>query len=428
MDSSQIWQKGVVAPPLKVSLGEVLNALSTALDRVSPKLDAHQRRVCYIAMRIAEQLTLSDSDKEKLYSAALIHDIGAIALAERLELLDFESEEPHRHAKMGARLLARYSHFAALAPIVEYHHMPWSNGTGSRKVPFASHIIHLADRIEVRIQGAANILGEAEEIRQFARDNRGERFHPDCVDAFLSVSRPDCFWLDVLSPRLDGMLREMSPVGAYQLDMEQLVQLTRFFSLVIDSRSRFTATHSAGVAACAEMLARLLDADDLTARKMLVAGLLHDIGKLAVPNTLLEANRKLATVEFAAVRTHSYVTHDVLSCIRGLGDIVTWAANHHERLDGSGYPNGLAGDAICLPSRIMAVSDVFTALTESRPYRSGMETGKAMGLLFDMANAGKLDRRVVNLVATNLRQIDHCRQTAQKGAERNLSEFWQLAN
>ncbi len=114
--------------------------------------------------------------------------------------------------------------------------------------------------------------------------------------------------------------------------------LTRIFAKVIDFRSPFTAMHSAGVAASAVRLARLVHMSDTECQMIRIAGNLHDIGKIAVPRSVLEKQSRLTPDEFDIIRAHSYCTYQVLDGLKGLEDIQRWAAYHHERLDGKGYP------------------------------------------------------------------------------------------
>lgn len=111
------------------------------------------------------------------------------------------------------------------------------------------------------------------------------------------------------------------------------------------------------------------------------AGLLHDIGKLGVSNRILDKPGPLTYEEFTEIKKHSALTYDTLSRIAPFENILERAANHHERLDGSGYPRGLRGENLDLPTRILIVADIFDALASDRPYRPGMPMEKVLGIL-----------------------------------------------
>lgn len=105
------------------------------------------------------------------------------------------------------------------------------------------------------------------------------------------------------------------------------------------------------------------------------------------------------------MKQHSYKTLVMLHPITELGSIVDWAANHHERLDGSGYPFRLGAASLDIPSRILAVADVFTAMTENRPYRRGMDSDKAMSILREEAANYRLDWDIVTLLGHNINSV-----------------------
>jgi len=416
---------------IHISMFDMVNALSTALDIINPALDSHQKRTCFIAASIAREANINGEDYDDLFSAAILHDIGAIALWERLKLLEFEDESPHLHSRLGALLLERFEPFKRFSHIVRCHHVQWNFGNtplfDDEAVPIASHLVYLADRIEVLAQASENIIADAPMIRDRIKSLSGEHFHPDFVDAFLAISVKESFWLDLMSHKMDTLLMEMAPFKTVSLDLDQLARLARFYSLVIDSRSRFTATHSAGVAICGEVLAQACGMDRFDATKVKIAGYLHDLGKLGISNTLIEKPGKLDPSELSKMKTHSYMTFEILSRIQGLEDIANWAASHHERLDGSGYPFHKSGDELPLGTRVLCVADVYTALTEDRPYRAGMSTEQAMGIINDQVSAGKLDPAVVAKLSSCLTEVDRARIAAQTKEEEDLAGFWEMA-
>ncbi|UZQ85203.1 HD domain-containing protein [Thermoclostridium stercorarium] len=170
---------------------------------------------------------------------------------------------------------------------------------------------------------------------------------------------------------------------------------------LIDFKSPYTATHTTGVAECASKLAEFLGFAELDIRDMKIAGNFHDIGKLLIPNSIIEKPGKLTDREYAIMRCHSYYTYRTLNSVGGLQKIAEWAGYHHERLDGSGYPFRYSGDEIGTGARVMAVADIFTALLEDRPYRKGMETNQIYKTIKSMADNNKLDRKITELLFDN---------------------------
>jgi HD-GYP domain-containing protein (c-di-GMP phosphodiesterase class II) len=126
--------------------------------------------------------------------------------------------------------------------------------------------------------------------------------------------------------------------------------------------------------------------------KMKIAGLLHDIGKLSIPIEILDKNGKLTPEEFDIIKSHVYYTRIILDKIEDIPDISEWASNHHEKLNGAGYPAGITGAELSEESRILAVCDIYQALTEDRPYRCGLKVEKALSIMDDMVDGGFICR------------------------------------
>jgi HD-GYP domain-containing protein (c-di-GMP phosphodiesterase class II) len=133
-----------------------------------------------------------------------------------------------------------------------------------------------------------------------------------------------------------------------------------------------------------------------------LAGLLHDIGKLRQPDELLDKPGKLTPEEYSHIQRHSFDTYSILKNIKGLEAITQWAALHHERADGSGYPYHIHNGGLAKEARIIAVADVFQALAQKRPYRDPLAPDEIMEILNEMVDDGKLDRDVVMCVDQNL--------------------------
>ena len=158
---------------------------------------------------------------------------------------------------------------------------------------------------------------------------------------------------------------------------------------------------------------------------MEIAGLLHDLGKLAVPNDILEKKGSLNGEEINFIRKHTYYTYTVLSRVGGLEHIAAWAAYHHERRDGNGYPFHVSDENFSKLARIMAVADIMTALTEDRPYRAGMTKKNAEKILLSMAENGGVDGSVVDLARAHFQRINKARVKAQRKAKEEYETFYE---
>lgn len=411
-----------------VDMFDMLSALSTALDIINPALNDHHKRTCYIASCLAAELQLSSKEVSTVFMASIMHDIGAIALSDRFKLLDFEETSLHVHAELGALLLSSFPPFATFAPLVRYHHVPWDQGAGEifngALVPSLSHLIHLADRIAVLIKHELPIFKQVPAIEEKVFSLSGKKFVPAYVEAFRSISQQEAFWLDLASPALDLVLRKKSQLPDISLGLDGLEQLARFFSTIVDTRSHFTANHSSGVSACAEALASLMNMTKSECKQMRIAGYLHDLGKLAVSEEILEKPGQLSDEEKSIMKSHTYHTYSILKEVDGLGNIVPWASFHHETLTGDGYPFHRNADKLPLGSRVLAVADIFTALTEDRPYRKGMGKEKVEEVFSKMQSDGKIDGSVVFVLKQNFDRINQTRIQAQKIQSEELSAFW----
>jgi HD-GYP domain-containing protein (c-di-GMP phosphodiesterase class II) len=407
-------------------LADLVLSLSETMDMVSPQLVGHQHRVAVIAGAIGAEMGLAGRRLNTLILAGALHDIGAFSLRERLDCLQFEIEKPHEHAWMGSFFLRGIDVLAEETRIVSNHHLPWDEdpgeGCGGRVHP-GSHLIHLADRISVLVDPEREILSQRDEIVRRIRASSGSMFNPQAVEAFESVAVRQSFWFDLPSPDLGRLLRKVAGARTVPLSIGNLLGLSQIFARIIDYRSHFTASHSAGVASVAEKLA--LYAGFSEARRLMIrlAGFLHDLGKLAVPSEIIEKKGKLTGDEYNRVMRHTYFTSRAFERFEGFDEIRTWAAFHHERLDGTGYPFHLAAEELSPGSRILAVADVYAALTENRPYRQGMDPVKAVGVLHEMVRLSQLDAAMVELLAEHLDEVEQARLEAQGESLREYREM-----
>ena len=408
-----------------VGLFDLLMSLSETLDMVDPALAGHHKQVAYLSSVLAAELRLPAERRRACLVAGTLHDIGGISSADRVALLQFEDTQSSSHAQVGSRLLATFELFRGIAPIVAHHHTPWQGSEDPGvEVPLEAHIVHLADRVAVLVDRQREVLGQVPGILERIRAKAGQAFAPEAVAALEAVADRECVWLDLVSSTLGSELRRHLGVQALALDMEEVLELARFFARLVDFRSRFTATHSAGVAEVARRLAALVGFAPREQVLMQAAGLFHDLGKLGVPGEVLEYPGKLDDAQRNLMRAHTWLTWRALRPIRDFEGLAQWAAYHHERLDGSGYPFHLADEQLPLGSRIMAVADVFVALTETRPYRPGMSVVQATGILERMALQGALDRQVVDLCREHRPDLDEARAQAQVEA---FEEYRRLA-
>ncbi len=390
-----------------VNLGNLLLTLSEAMDLSNPTISQHQYRTAYIALEIACYAGIRDDRLENIFTASLLHDIGALTVEEKILLHNNEAEDEELHTVRGEILLNRIPWLKGISKIVRNHHRDWKDWDDGLENPvvMASQIIYLSDYIERQIDRSRYILHQTEDIVDIVRKLQNGQVNEKIVSYFIDISEREDFWLDLVNPRLYSVLLHNGPFQNRPVGLDDILLISDLYRDLIDFKSPYTATHTSGVAECASKLSELFGFADIDIKYMRIAGNLHDIGKLLIPNSILEKPGKLTAHEYAIMRCHSYYTYHTIDSIGGLHRIAEWAAYHHERLDGSGYPFHYSEDEIGTGSRIMAVSDVFTALIEDRPYRKGMNKKQIYQIIKSQADNNLLDQKIVDLLFDNFDTI-----------------------
>lgn len=425
-------KRALATDKLKVDIFDLVASIARVLDLMSPVIGSHHLQVAYLAYRLGEQLDLPDDERYALSVAGALHDIGAFSLEDRLDLLEFEDEKPGQHSRAGSLILSTFQPFSSIAGLVKFHHVPWQYGNNAfqagEPVPPGSHIIHLADRVAVQISKAEPVLSQVQGICNAISEKKGEIFVPEYVDALLSLARLEYIWLEVTSDAIESILRKSVLYRSREFAVDELVDFARLICRLIDFKSEFTATHSSGVAATAVALSKRVGFSSNERMLIKIAAYLHDLGKLAIPSEILEKRDKLTEDEWFIMRSHVYYTYQILAPFETLRVISSWGSLHQERLNGTGYPFGYMADELPLGARIMAVADVFTALTEHRPYRKGMDKPSTVEVLQSMADQEELDKKLVQMVVENFDQLNDVRDQAQREASLEYDAFQQKLN
>jgi HD-GYP domain-containing protein (c-di-GMP phosphodiesterase class II) len=393
-------------------------SLSDALDYVHPDISSHQLRVCYISTRLGQCLGLEGQALLDLFLAAALHDIGLVRVENRMLLLRKGLLEKVRwHAEAGYELLRDSPLFVRAAALVRHHHLLWAGGRGAERggqeVGFGSHVIHLADSVERAIDRTIPVLEQRESIMNRIAELAPRHFEPGSVEALRQVASTESFWLDCVSDRIGSLLLGEIQWPSLAAEESAILPIAQVFAHILDAMSRWTGTHSAGVTATAVALSGRLGLSPQEQTYLRAAGYLHDLGKLSIPSRILEKADELTPAESAVMMAHPYHTFHILHPIEGMSSTAEWAAFHHERLDGTGYPFRRTAKDLSLGARTMAVADIFTAITEDRPYRAGMARGEAGAVLLRLARSGALDGDVLAMLDRDYEAINEIRQTEQ---------------
>lgn len=403
-----------------IFLKDVMVAFIQSIDLVNAILKRHHSRVSIIAYQLGIAYELPQHNLMNLVLAASIHDIGALTIQEQNELVHLDIENPHPHAIRGSMMLDSFPPFEEIAYIIRYHHWPWENHLTSlspdESVPLECYLLHLADRIDILIEHDTWILSQKDVIREAIASHAGILFSPASVDCFMKLSTADEFWLNIDNLELEVILNTLlTDYEKIEMSGKLLEQLAFTLSRIIDYRSAFTATHSYGVGLVAYELGRLCQLPQDICDKLKVAGFLHDIGKIGIPPEILEKPATLEQDEYQIMKAHAYYTKIILQHIKGLEEICNWASMHHEKHDGSGYPSQLTESKFTIESDIIAYADVFTALSEDRPYRGPFDLESIVDTL-DHDYREQLGDTVFSVIKRHARHLNGIRQLAQTEA------------
>jgi putative nucleotidyltransferase with HDIG domain len=393
---------------LRIDLHQAIYSLSNALDLVGIDEVQHGKRVGYMAMQCGHRLGLEVQSIYDLYEIGLLHDCGVSSSRVHQHLVEeLDWRESQEHCQVGYDLLKDFAPLSHMALPILYHHTHWDELEKMNLPPgvsFSANLIYLVDRVDT--QAAAHyqkdILIAMHEVRAFVDNKRGNYFNPRLVDAFMEVSESQAFWLSMEQRHLIHFIHDIgNQKQPTHITLDELKKLARIFSRIVDAKSRFTMEHSEGVARLARYLGNLCGFSKDTCEKIEAAGLLHDLGKLRVPDEILDKPGPLDLLDRAVMEQHSFETFEILRRISGIEDIAKWAAYHHETLRGGGYPFHPTADEMGIEARIIAVADIFQALAQNRPYRRSLPLEEILKIMETFVVKGHLDSMLVELVKKN---------------------------
>lgn len=402
---------------LTIDLRQMILAIEAAVSQVGMNDTNHGKRVGYIAGQLAHKLGWAEQEIRFAFELGLLHDCGVSTEQMHATLVNhFDWSDAHIHCEIGYRLLKDFQPLASFALPILYHHTPWDE---LRRLDISdrdkrmANLIFLSDRIDVLAFShyETDILLAREKVVRSIAGYSGSYFDPALVEVFRQVERSEAFWIALEDRHVTRYVWDMGRFGSCeQLSMAQVKQLSLIMAYIVDQKSPFTAQHSVRVAELAHFLAATRGLPAERCEKIEIAGLLHDLGKLHMPDDLLEKAGPLNELERSIMNQHSFETFEILRHIEGLDEIANWAAFHHEGLNGTGYPFHPQERDLCIEARIIAVADVFQALVQDRPYRAGMQVVKVLEMLDNFTRSGKLDPEIVSLARQH---VETCFRIAQ---------------
>lgn len=384
-----------------VSLSDLIAQISVGLDAVEADLlgatPYHSKRAAIISMRIGKALGYSPKKLFCLGGCALLHDN---ALTEYIL-----SESPNKeralnlqtHCIKGQENCEYFPFPGSIDGFVYYHH-ECADGTGvfgksSGEFPEEAGIIALADQADIRFALHTPKTVRLEDIQQFIKSGLGTKYLPQVV---LAAQKVFC---EELIESLDSKLvfetlRRELPEQMLDFSEAAGIRLFQMIARIIDYKSNFTMEHTTQIANKAWYMSNYYGYNWKLRLDTYQAAALHDIGKLFIPSAVLEKPGKLTDEEFKLIKSHVACTWEVLKSVRGFEQIAVWASDHHEKLDGSGYPFGKRGEELDFNSRLLACLDIYQAVREKRPYHSARSHEETMTILKSMAERGLVDRQI----------------------------------
>ena len=424
-----------------VTLGEILSALSFALDITEGAVPGHANRACLLGMRAGKQMGLSEQSLADLYYALLLKDIGCSsnsarmadafgaddqAVKQNFKFIDREKlGKPNREAlgfvwrnvapttgvlnrvrqmyrmisspgdltaevitarcERGAVILQKLGMGIETCAAVYTLDEHW-NGHGlpdhlvATEIPLLGRLCAVAQHLDL----FGSEFGSARAMEILA-ERSGSWYDPEVVRAAESLHREGVLWADCLpgsDPKaLQAAVLALDPGSQTALAARDIDLICSGFADVVDAKSPFTYRHSVNTTEAAVLISNALGLAPGRVEVVRRTALLHDIGMLGVPNTILDKAGPLTQEEWMRVQRHPLLSQEILSRVRAFSEVAVLAGQHHERLDGSGYPFRLAGEQIPGVARILAAADVFSALMESRPYRPDLTPAEIQGQL-----------------------------------------------
>ncbi len=395
----------------KLTLKELAIPMIKAIDSFNYLLKSHHRRVAIISYNIGKALDLENEALLELVIAASLHDIGALSVQERDMLVQEDVTNPKPHCIMGYKMLHDFDIFTDVAQTIKHHHIKYEDSLSSidtLDIPFKSHIIHLADRIDILINPEEFILNQKTIVSEKIKEKVGTTFHPDVFAAFEKASKADIFWIEIHNMSMDQLFRKMNFSLSYEMSIDSLLAFSLTISHIVDFRSRFTVTHSYTVGNLAALLGTYFDFSEEKCKKLKVAGYLHDIGKIGIDPGLIEKNGKLTEEEYNLMRLHPYYTGQILNELsqsEWFLEIVDWAEKHHEKSDGSGYPYAVDDSQLNEGHKILAFADIITAIMENRPYRGPTDIDKAFEII-EQYEASKISNDMFEVLKQHKDEIN----------------------
>lgn len=366
---------------------DALKALAYIIDVEEKAKLYHSWRTAYLAQSLAEEKC--KKSVLPIYIAGLLHDIGTFDLSNRLthhkdHMENIDVADVRIHAQKGAAIVASLSGFIPIAKIIIDHH-EWISGEGYPRglkkgdISMESQILRIADKFAFLID--LRQVSETADIRKVFKDRIGREFSRDLYDCLMDKIKSDNMWesvmdVDKLKELTDKTLAQISVEKDNELFIDRNV--LHFFGRVMDAKHAYTEGHSQRVSYFSMIITLALGLSDELVRKIELAAFLHDIGKVGIPNSILDKKSSLTTKEFAIIQKHASLSYEIVKEIGAFKRLAYIVGSDQEHWDGSGYPDGLRRKEIPIEARIIFIADAFDAMTSDRSYHQAVSVSAAI--------------------------------------------------
>jgi len=387
---------------MNIRMDELIQSIAVALDMVEAELlgasTNHGKRIAVLCSRMGRGLGLDEEAIKAVTACALLHD-NALTEYILYKNENFEKDMNFKlHCEYGQRNIEEIPFQSDISGFILYHHEQADGGGPFGKkegeFPLGAQLIAIADMIDIGHHLQRVPLDNLSLIQKEIAAQSGKRFTKTAADAMLSVLDADTL-LSLRDENIQKTTARLLPEWHVGIEDEALLYLARLAAGIIDYKSPFTRKHTVQIAGRAWLMSGYYEFDPVKRAKIYLAASLHDIGKLATPNEILDKPGKLTDDEFNVIKAHVRWTYDILSGITGFEEICRWASGHHEKFDGTGYCFGKTADELDFVDRLLACTDIYQAVCEERPYHPARSHENTMPILWNMAQKGYIDEEIV---------------------------------
>lgn len=385
------------------NINNTLMLIAKATEKEQENQYLHGLGIAYITYRLAKQMQKSDLFCKRGVICGLLLKYNDLRKGDYLFYEDKISEEI---SNIGEAILYREFFDPINFYKISYNDVEMLKL--KKEDSLLSSILRISYELELHLRDnntngllchIETYTGDANLLKSFLTNVNVREYYPGVVTGLIKLLRLDDFWFYFRRDYIEGLVRSLNLERSFPgMGGMQNIVLASLIATMVDNKSTHTYQHSLKVGELARFIGEKLHLDSKMCFKLYLAGILHDVGKICAPDRILNKCGKLTRDEYRTIQRHVTDTRGILQYILIDQDIINWASDHHERLDGTGYPLQKKGEQLCLPSRIMAVCDIFQALCQNRTYRKSLPLCDVLGVLQDECRNGKICNNILRII------------------------------